>query len=196
MQAHDKFQRRSLRDVLVSQGHLPAELADELVTDARSSHEPLAAVVVNSGHMTAWEMVRTVSTHFHMPVLPLAGYLLDTDLAKSVPAPTLYQYHVLPVGRFGKVMSFAAIEPPGRDCIASLQEACGHQGIFFFVAEVPEVQRMLRDNIKVLDAKSDTTWQNIFDEADQSVLDGMGSGAPSSGSAPSSPETGLPPAEG
>ena len=65
--------------------------------------------------------------------------------------------------------SFAVIEPPSRDCINELQEACGNN-LFFFVSEVQEIQRLLNDNVKVVDAKGDTSWKAVFDTAHQSVL--------------------------
>ncbi len=75
----------------------------------------------------------------------------------------------MPVGRFGAVRSFAVIEPPSRDCINALKDACGNN-LFFFVGEVPEVQRLLRENVKVVDTKADTSWQSIFDTGDKNVL--------------------------
>jgi hypothetical protein len=87
-----------------------------------------------------------------------------------VSAAILYQFQVLPVGVFGKVRSFVVVEPPTRDCIAALSETCG-SSLFFFVAEAPEVRRILRENIKVVDTSADSAWESIFDDADQNVLE-------------------------
>ena len=173
MDVHNRFERRSLRDVLIAQGVLTAELADELISSAREENEPFGAVVVEAGHMTAWDLAKAIITHYQMPFLPLQGFHYDEELAEGLPTATLYQYNCLPVGRFGKVRSFAVGEPPSRDCIAELQEACGNN-LFFFVSEVHEVQRLLGDNVKVVDTKADSSWQSVFDAGNQSVLSDEG----------------------
>jgi hypothetical protein len=169
MDAHDRFERRSLRDVLIAQSVLSSELADELISSARETHEPFGAVVVDAGHLTAWDLAKTVATHYQLPYIPLGGFQYDRELDEGLPPSTLYQYQVVPVGRFGSVRSFAVIEPPSRDCINALKDVCGNN-LFFFVGEVPDVQRILRENVKVVDTKADTSWQSIFDTGDQNVL--------------------------
>ena len=64
----------------------------------------------------------------------------------------------------------AVVEPPSRDVINTLQDACGGTP-FFFVAEVSEVQKLLTENVKVVDPAADSSWQTIFDAADQNVLE-------------------------
>lgn len=171
MDANHRFEHRSLRDVLTSQGVITAEEADDLIEAAREANEPFGEVVVGAGHLTAWDLARTVAEHYQMPYLPLSGFRYDADLVKGMPPATLYQYQVLPVGRFGKACSFAVVEPPIRACINALQEACGNQ-LFFFVGEVPEIQRLLRDNVKVMDPSADTSWADVFDTGDRNVLEG------------------------
>jgi hypothetical protein len=72
------------------------------------------------------------------------------------------------VGRFGQSWSFAIVEPPSREGLAALREACG-SALFFFVAEADQIQRLMADHVRVVDAKADQQWQNIFDVADQRV---------------------------
>jgi hypothetical protein len=171
MSVHNRFERRSLRDVLIAQGAITTELADELVASALENHEPLGMVIVDAGHMTAWDLAKTVVTHYQMPFLPLEGFDYDPRLSDDIPASTLYHHQIVPVGRFGRVRSFAVIEPPSRDCIEALQDACGNH-LFFFVSEATEVQRLLRDNVKVVDTEADTSWHAIFDAGDQNVTEG------------------------
>ena len=171
MDVHNRFERRSLRDVLIDQGVLTSELADELISSARENGEPFGAVVVEGAHMTPWDLAKVVATHYQMPFLPLVGFDYEKGLATGISTATLYHYQVIPVGRFGKTISFAVVEPPSRDCIAALQEACDTNSLFFFVGEVQEVDRLLRENVKVVDSAVDTAWQEIFDCGDRNVLD-------------------------
>ena len=168
MDPFERYFRRSLRDVLVSQGVLSQEQADELVESAYESNEPFGAVLDEAGHLTAWDLAKTVATHYQMPVLPLAGYTFDTDLIQTVPAATLYQHQIVPLSRFGKTWSFASIEPPNRECIETLREICG-SSLFFFVSEVDDVQAALGEHVKVVDVTTDTSWQSIFDSGEERV---------------------------
>ena len=169
MDPYERFHRRSLRDVLVSQGALTNEQADELIDAAHQSNEPFARVVLDAGALTSWDLAKTVATHYQMPVLPLAGYRFEKSLTEGLPASLLYQHQILPVGRFGRTWSFAVIEPPSRDTLEDLKQVCG-TSMFFFVADSQEVTRLLQEHVKVMDVTSDTSWQSIFDEAQQNVL--------------------------
>ncbi|MDJ0974240.1 MAG: hypothetical protein QNJ98_07260 [Planctomycetota bacterium] len=168
MDPFERYTRRSLRDVLVSQGALSQEAADELIESAYESNEAFGAVIVEAGLLTAWDLAKTVSTHYQMPILPLLNYQFDESVFETVSPATLYQYMVLPVGRFGRTWSFSVVEPPSRECIDALREACG-SSIFFFVSELQEVQRALQEHVKVVDVQSDTSWQSIFDTGERRV---------------------------
>jgi hypothetical protein len=169
MDPYERFHRRSLRDVLVSQGVLSNEQADELIDAAHQSNEPFARVVLDSGALTSWDLAKTVATHYQMPVLPLAGFRFEKSLTAGLPASLLYQHQILPVGRFGRTWSFAVIEPPSRDTLEDLKQVCG-ASMFFFVSDSVEVTRLLQEHVKVMDVSSDNSWQSIFDEAHKNVL--------------------------
>lgn len=168
MDPHDRLFRRSLRDVLVDQSVLTQEQADELVESAYETSEPFGLVVVDAGYLTSWDLVKLISSKYQLPVLPLSGYQIEPEVLAKLPASTLYHYQIVPVACFGNSWTFAIVEPPNRDCIETLREACGNS-LFFFVSEAPDVQRVLREHVKVVDAKADDSWQSIFDSGDQRV---------------------------
>lgn len=164
----DRFYRRTLRDVLVGQGILSPEQADELAESAYEENESFGGAVVDAGYLTSWEMARTVASHYQMPVLPLAGYEYKEDMLKGISATALYQYQVLPVGHFGKSWSFAIIEPPSQECVTALRESFGN-AIFFFVGEAEKVKELVAEHVKVVDASSDQGWKSLFDDADAQI---------------------------
>ena len=176
MDPNERFFRRSLRDVLVSQGIVSQEEADELVESAYRSNEPFGSVVVEAGYLTAWDLAKTIASHYQMPVLHLEGYDFDEDLLAAVPASTLYQYQVVPVGRFGKTWSFSCVEAPGKECVEALRESCG-PSIYFFVSEVQQVQGVLQERVKVVDVAADDSWQDIFDSGDEAVKSEVATGS-------------------
>lgn len=174
MDRYERFYRRTLRDVLVGQGVLTPEQADELAESAYEENESFGHAIVDAGHLTSWELARMVASHYQMPVIPLRGFEFDTDMLEGISSTALYQYQVLPIGRFGKSWSFAVIEPPTRDCVGALRDAFG-SAIFFFVAEAELVKDLVGEHVKVVDAAADKNWQSLFDAADAKIhteLDG------------------------
>ncbi len=168
MDRYERFYRRSLRDVLVGQGVLTAEQADELAESAYEANEAFSYALVDAGYLSPWELATVVAGYYQMPVLPLVGYEYDTDMLEGVAAAELFQYQVLPVGRYGRTWTFAVAEPPTRECIAALKETFG-PALFFFAADAELVKTLITEHVKVVDAAGDTTWKSLFDDADQLV---------------------------
>ena len=167
----DRFLRRPLEDVLVAQGHLTRERAKELTAAAAAAAEPLSVVLLEAGSMTAWDLARLVATHYQMPVQPLLGYRYDKDLAAGLRPDALHRYQVLPLGVFGKTRTFAVAEPPTRPVLDELTSMCG-ASIFFFVAEAPDISKLLREHVQVVDS-SEKGWQRLFDTAEEEVAKGL-----------------------
>jgi len=170
----DRFLRRPLEDVLVTQGLLSREKASELVATAQTAGEPLSVVVLESGTLTAWDLARLVATHYQMPVQPLLGYRFDKDLAFGLKPEVLHRYQVLPLGVFGNTRTFAIAEPPSKPVLDELTSMCGNSSIFFFVSEAPEIAKTLREHVKVVDSAADAGWQRLFDSAEEEVAKGLG----------------------
>jgi hypothetical protein len=167
----DRFLRRPLPEVLVSQGILSKEKVEELATSAKAAGDTLGAAIIDSGVMTAWDFARTIATHYQMPVHPLVGYKLDGDFAAGYPPDLLHRHQVIPLARFGKTRTFAVMEPPTRALISEFQDAMGYATpMFFFVSPGDELRRILEERVKLVDAGADSTWQNIFDNGEQEVL--------------------------
>mgnify|MGYP001204064980 CR=1 FL=1 len=173
MDPYDRFTRRSLRDVLVADGVLTNEQADDLVESAYETSEPFGYVVVESGHLTPWELMKRIAASYQMPVVPLEGYRLPADLIETVPATLLYQHQVLPLGSFGQSWTWACATPPTKDLIDSLREHCGPSH-FFFVGDMTVIQRMLQDNVRVLDVTADDAWTGVFDAGEEAVREEVG----------------------
>jgi len=168
----DRFLRRPLDELLVSQSILSREKADEMMASAEQAGEPLATVVLEAGTLTAWDLARTIAVHYQMPVLPLAGYRFEKELVVGLRPETLHRFQVLPLGVFGATRTFAVIEPPNKTLLDELTATCG-TSIFFFAAEANEVARILREHVKVVDANADAGWQKLFDEAEVEVAKGL-----------------------
>src|SRR5262245_19151198 len=119
----DRFRLRPLDEVLVAEGLVTREKADELIETARSGGEPLSTVLIESGILTAWDLAKLVSTKYQLPVHPLTGFRFEKDIFEGVPSSFMHRHRVLPVGRFGRIRTFAVVEPPDADVTDELQSA-------------------------------------------------------------------------
>lgn len=176
MDSFERFFQRPLEEVLVSEGILPKERVDALAESARTAHEPLGKVVIETASMTPWDLAKAVSTHYQIPVHPLAGYKFDRDVAKGLPADLLHQHQIMPVSRIGRTACFAVLQPPTRDAVEELKTAT-NAALFFFVADGTEVRKALQDHVPLpepMDPKADQGWQALFDQAEQEILKGLG----------------------
>lgn len=168
MDPFERFTRHPLDEVLVGEGVLTRERAAELVASARQTGVPLATVLLESATMTAWDLAKTIATQYQMPVHPLSGYRFAPELLEGVEAGIFHRHHIVPLGVFGRTRTFAVFEPPTRELIDELTGAYG-SSLFFFVAEGPEIERVLREQVKVLDVEKDGGWAKLFDAGDEKV---------------------------
>lgn len=181
MDPFDRFTRHPLEEVLVGGGNLTRERADELAASARVTGEPFALVLLESGAMTAWDLAKTIATHYQMPIHPLVGYRFDERLLEGVEADIFHRHQIVPLGAFGRTRTFAVLSPPDRPLIDALTAAYG-PSLFFFVAEGTDITRVLREHVKVLDAKKDSGWEKLFDAAENEIAKAPGK-APAKASA-------------
>jgi hypothetical protein len=165
----DRFNLRSLDEVLVAQGLLSREKADELMQAASEANESFAGVLLEAGVVTPWDLAKVVATTYQLPVHPLSGYKFDKGNFEGIPAELMHHHRFLPIGQFGMTRTFAVVVPPSRELLDRLQAIC-HGSVHFFVAEEPEISRALRDHVKVVDTEKDSGWQKLFDSAEEEVL--------------------------
>lgn len=173
MDPFDRYLRRPLDEVLVAQGVASRERMDELIASARETNELLGVVVLEAGALSPWDFAKTIASQYQLPVQSLSGYRFDKELMGSVPSEVLHRHQMVPLGVFGRTRTFAIMEPPTRELLDELQ---GHFGssLFFFVSEGPEIARALRDHVKMVDTDRDTSWQRLFDSAEEEISKGLG----------------------
>ena len=176
MDPFDRFLRRPLDEILISQGVLTRERANELLESCVQSGATFGTMLVESNTLTPWDLAKAVATHYQMPVQPLTGYHFDKELLLGLSPEMLRRHMAVPLGVFGATRTFAVLEPPGRPLLDELQAVCG-SSIFFFVAEGPEISKALEDHVKVVDATKDTNWHRLFDTAEEEISKGLPSKA-------------------
>jgi hypothetical protein len=175
MDPFDRFLRRPLDEMLVSQSVLTRDKADSLLDSALAAAEPFAKAVLDAGTLTSWDLARLIAIHYQIPVQPLAGYKFEKELFAGITPETLHRHQVVPLAIFGKTRTFGILEPPTRDMLDALSASCG-SSLFFFASEGPEIARVLRDHAPVVDVATDRGWHKLFDSADEQVAKGLRNG--------------------
>lgn len=170
-------------------------VSSEVITDALYAQdkdgEPFVQVLVNSGHITEWDLAKLVTENFNLPFLMAGNYQISEEAQKRLPKETLFEHTIVPLDAFGDIVTVAMPVMLSYDELAKIQK--DHDcDLFPYVGLITENKKVLsdlhKDYPKWLDeqgkkkaaaasaAKSaapgsggDSDWMSIFDAGDEAI---------------------------
>jgi len=101
---------KKLADVLVDEGVLTKAQVQEASKYLRQPDDPLGPHLIRCGFITAWDLAKAVCTHFSLPYYDLNSYKSKKEVIGVLDPPFLHGYGILPIDRFGKILTFAVCE--------------------------------------------------------------------------------------
>lgn len=101
---------KRLSDVLVDEGVLTKAQVAEASKYLRQPDDPLGPHLIRCGFITAWDLAKAVCTHFAMPFYDLNGFKPKKEVLGLLDPPFLHGYGVLPIDKFGKIVTLAVCE--------------------------------------------------------------------------------------
>jgi len=166
-----------LAEVLNERGMAEREDIDELLQAARAGGVPFCEAVVLADLVSDWDMSRVVAELFQLPFLPVDICKPDKGLWEELGSPMLRQRALVPLARFGKLLTVAM---PGLVSADALSDLAAETDCV-----VLPVVGTVRTNRRWLDEQSAPGleagqegaggWSSLFDEGDAAVqasLDG------------------------
>ncbi len=190
MTQYDRFKRKRLGDILVSEGVASQEAVIAALKEQKQSPQLLSDLLLDAQALSEWDLARVVVEQYQLPFIDLARYSPHKDLIESYPARLLHGAALVPLDRFGQQTCFACQEVPGEGVVNKLRQV-GRGPVQLFVALSLEVRRVLHE-LAPLEAdamaadtaaaaakgapipfgsmETDGGWKDIFDAANQSVL--------------------------
>jgi hypothetical protein len=167
-----------LADNLIEKGLVDRETVQHVMQQCQATGANLAEVLVTEGFVSDWELARLCSDLFHLPYLPVDTYPPSDAAREGLDASYLRQYGLVPLDRFGDLLSVAM---PGIVPSSVLDGLCGDSGLRILpvVGSVAGNRGWLEEHLPAegtsLEAfgaalpADDASWANLFDEGDEAV---------------------------
>jgi type II secretion system (T2SS) protein E len=102
--------QKRLSDVLVDEGVLTKAQVTEASKYLRQPDDPLGPHLIRCGFITAWDLAKAVCTHFSLPFYDFTTFKPKKDVVLLLDPPFLHGYGVLPIDKFGKIVTLAVCE--------------------------------------------------------------------------------------
>lgn len=102
--------QKRLSDVLVDEGVLTKAQVTEASKYLRQPDDPLGPHIIRCGFITAWDLAKAVCTHFSLPFYDLSTFKPKKEVVALMDPPFLHGYGVLPIDKFGKIVTLAVCE--------------------------------------------------------------------------------------
>lgn len=114
-----------LVEVLQERGMADPGALQELLGAARSGGTPFCEGAVTAKLIGDWEMSRVVAEMFHLPFLPIDIYRPDPALWEEVGSETFRKNAVVPMRRFGQLLTIAMPGLVSAEVLGVLAEETG-----------------------------------------------------------------------
>ena len=100
-----------LLELLLKQGLIQQDQADQARKEAGRVGQSLEAVLVKSGFVTEEEIASTKASILGIPYIDLNNYRLDRELVKLIPEKIAKKYSVIPLFSTGNSLSVGMVDP-------------------------------------------------------------------------------------
>lgn len=103
-----RITRKRLGEILVDEGVLTAAQIKEALEHQQEHGGLLGDVLVEMGLVTERDIAKTIAKQLSLPYLSSERYDIPVDVYRLVPRTLQEKYHLIPVDRFGNVLTILA----------------------------------------------------------------------------------------
>ncbi|MEE8468691.1 MAG: hypothetical protein V3T22_09560 [Planctomycetota bacterium] len=161
-----------LAEVLNERGMASVDILRELLQSAQAGGVALSEALVSSGTIGDWDLSRVVCEIFQLPFLPVDMVKPDVAILEDVDMAFLSEHALVPINRFGRVLTVAMPGMVTADVLAMLS-ANTDMVVLPVVGTVETNRRWLEEHGASAAPKSSASsgdgWSTMFDEADAAV---------------------------
>ncbi len=169
-----------LAEALTERDMVALASIQELLKASNEGGQPFPEALVESNLIPDWDLSRVVCDVFHLPFLPLEQAKPDKELLPLFNKAFLQASALVPVSRYGNVLTIAMPAIVQADTLALLS-AETDMFLLPIVSTVSSNRKWLEEHCPVQKFAEDNSWGNLFDEGDQAVQETLGNTAPSIG---------------
>ena len=134
---------KRLSEVLVDEGVLTKVQVGEAAKYLRQPDDPLGPHLITCGFITPWDLAKVVCTHFSLPFYDLTSYKPKKDVVGLLDTPFLHGYGILPIDKFGKIVTLAVCESISPAVLQAVVDRT-HLSPYMYVAPYDKIREMLQ----------------------------------------------------
>lgn len=172
---------KKLGDVLVDEGILTKAQLAEAVKFLRQPDDPLGPHLIRCGFINSWDLAKAVCVHFTMPFFDLTSFRGKKEVLGLLDPPFLHGYGVLPIDKFGKIVTLAVGEVLSPAVLQAIVDKT-QLSPYLYVAPGDLIRARLDEHCpyeapEVVEAApaaggggaADSDWMSIFEEAEKKM---------------------------
>ncbi len=162
-----------LAEALTERDMVAIASIQELLNASNDGGQAFPEALVESNLIPDWDLSRVVCDVFHLPFLPIDQAKPNMDLLSLFDRSFLQSTALIPVSRYGNVLTIAMPAIVPADVLALLS---AETDLFLLpiVSTVSSNRKWLEKNCPVQAFNDDDSWGSLFDEGDQAVQQTLG----------------------
>ncbi|MCP5021175.1 MAG: hypothetical protein GY930_05300 [bacterium] len=168
-----------LAEALTERDMVAIASIQELLNASNDGGQPFPEALVESNLIPDWDLSRVVCDVFHLPFLPIEQAKPNLELLSLFDRNFLQSTALVPVSRYGNVLTIAMPAIVQADTLALLS---AETDLFLLpiVSTVTSNRKWLDENCPVQAFGEDDSWGSLFDEGDHAVQQTLGLESPKS----------------
>jgi type IV pilus assembly protein PilB len=129
-------------EMLLHEGMITEEQLDRALKEQETTRERIGSALIRLGFVTADGLTQFLSRHHGVPAVDLKEYQIEPEVVSMVPASLVQKHGVLPLSRFGRVLTVAMVNPSDILAIEDIKFSTGYE-ISPVVAPLDQVMRLM-----------------------------------------------------
>ena len=138
-----KIIAKQLGQVLLDGKLIKPEELEEALRVQKERGGLIGRILVSLGYTTEDNIALALTAQYGFPYMPLAGFKIDPEVAKSIPENVAKQFELIAVDRVGNVLTVAMSNPLNSQAIEDV-ESITHCKIQVFVSTATDVNELIR----------------------------------------------------
>ena len=138
-----KIIQKQLGQILIDSKLITTQNLEEALKVQQEKGGLLGQVFVALGFTTEEAIAQALTVQYGFPFLPLGGYEIDKEVAKSIPENVAKQYGLVAVDRVGNVLTVAMSNPLNQQAVEDI-EMVTHFKIQLFVSTTTDINDAIK----------------------------------------------------
>ncbi|MBE9565418.1 MAG: Flp pilus assembly complex ATPase component TadA [Proteobacteria bacterium] len=119
--------KKPLGQILLEKDLINQEQLDEALKVQKNTTEQLGRILVDLGHVTEQDVLRSHAEQLGIPFLDLDRISVDDDVAKAIPQSVVQRYNAIPIRRSGNRLTVAMADPTNVFALDDIRLITGYE---------------------------------------------------------------------